>query len=138
MEMFGLTKHQFLKRSKEALKETGVQTLSFRRLMNQKAKGEISLLEVQRSLDRLRNDAEDTFSQYEKLNPPSKCLGLKQRAIKALIMFHESLVTYSESLPAREPALQEKLLKRSSEELDEYKELSFHLSREVDSNLQKK
>jgi hypothetical protein len=136
--MFGLTKRQLLKRSKEALQETGVQVLSFRRLTSQKTKGEINLLEAQRSLERLRNEVEDTFSRYEKLNPPSECLKLKQRIMKALIIFHESLVTYSESLLAKESDLQEKLQKRSDEELNEYKELSLYLSREIDSNLQKK
>ncbi len=136
--MFGLTKRQFLKKSKKTLQETGVQILSYRRLMNQEDKGEINLLEAQRSLDHLRNEVEDTFSRFEKLNPPSECLGLKQMIIKALIIFHESLVTYSESLLASESDLKEKLQKRSDEELLKYKELSLSLSREVDAGLQKK
>lgn len=136
--MFGLTKRQFLKKSKNALQETGVQILSFRGLINQEVKGEISLLEAQRSLDHLRNEVENTFSRYEKLNPPSKCFGLQQRIINALIIFYESLVAYSESLQAREDNQEEKsklLLVKSSEELNKYKELSLSLSREVDSAL---
>lgn len=136
--MFGLTKRQFLKKSKNALQETGIQILSFRGLINQEVKGEISLLEAQRSLDHLRNDAENTFSWYVKLNPPSKCLGLQQRIINALIIFYESLVAYSESLQASEDHQEEKsklLLVKSSEELNKYKELSLSLSREVDSAL---
>ncbi len=139
--MFGLTKRQFLKRSKEALQETGVHILSLRRLMSQEVKGQISLLEAQRGLDSLRSNVEDTFSRYEKLNPPSKCLQLKQRIIKGLILFNESLVAYYESLMAREADLEGKyqeLLEKSNEELDKYKELSLSLSREVDSKLRKK
>ncbi len=138
--MFGLTKRQFLKRSKEALQETGVQVLSLRGLMNQEAKGEIDLLEAQRSLDALRKTAEDTFSRYQKLNPPSKCFSLQQNIINTLIIFYESLVAYSESLLAKEEDSEEKslnLLRKSNEELYKYKEVSATLSREVDSNLQK-
>jgi len=54
--------------------------------------------------------------------------------IKALIIFHESLVTYSESLLASESDLKEKLQKRSDEELLKYKELSLSLSWEVDAS----
>ncbi|HEY0196039.1 MAG TPA: hypothetical protein VGC02_00555 [Methanobacterium sp.] len=139
--MFGLTNRQFLKKSKKTLQETGAQILSFKGLMNQEAKDQITLLQAQKSLDRLRNEVENTFSRYEKLNPPSKCLQLQQRIMKGLIIFYESLVAYSESLLAKEDGLEEKsqkLLKKSGEELYKYRELSLSLSREVDSNLWKK
>lgn len=139
--MLGITKLQFLKKSKKALQETGVHILSFRGLINQEANGEISLLEAQRSLDRLRNGAEDTFSQYRKLKPPSKCQELQQSIISALILFYESIVSYSESLYAREEGLKDKygqLLEKSNEELNKYIEVSLSLSRMVDSNLKKR
>lgn len=139
--MFGLTKHQFLKKSKKALQETSIQSLSFRRLINQDAKDEIVILEAHRSLDRLRNHADDTFTSYRKLNPPSKCLQLQQSIINALILFYDSLVAYSESLHGKEDGLEDKssqLMEKSSEKLNKYIEISLSLSREVDSNLQKK
>lgn len=139
--MFGLTKRQFLKKSKKTLQETGTQTISLRGLMNQDSKGQIRLKDTQRGVDSLRNRVEETFSQQEKLNPPSSCLQLQQDIIKAMIIFHESVVSYSESLMAKEVNLEEKfreLLKKSNAELDEYTALSLSLSREVDSNLQKK
>lgn len=139
--MFGLTKRQFLKKSKKVLQETSIQSLSFRRLINQDAKDEISILETHRSLDHLRNHADDTFASYRKLKPPSKCLQLQKNIINALILFYDSLVAYSESLYARKDGLEDKsrqLMEKSSENLNKYLEISFSLSREVDSNLQKK
>lgn len=139
--MFGLTRRQFLKKSKKALQETGAQIISLRGLMNQEAKGEISLLEAQRRLDHLRSEVEEIFSRYEKLKSPSKCLQLQQRIMKGLILFYESLVVYSESLQAKEDGLEESsqnLLIKSAQKLHEYKELSLSLSREVDSNLWKR
>lgn len=139
--MFGLTKRQFLKKSKEALKETGLQVLALRGLMNKEVKGKISLLEAQRGLDSLRNKVEDTFTSYQKLNPPSKCATLKQEVIHVLILFHESMVSYSESLQSKEDGKLEEsanLLNQSQEKLIEYKELSLPVSKEVDSHLRKK
>ncbi|MCE5213331.1 MAG: hypothetical protein LLF83_01240 [Methanobacterium sp.] len=137
--MFGLTKRQFLKKSKIALQQTGVQLLSLRGLMNQKSKGEISLREAQRNLDTLRKHVENTFSIYEKLNPPSKCLPLQQKIFNALIIFHSSLVSYSESLNAAERGLPDEadLKLKSAKELNKYQELTLSLSREIDSYLKK-
>lgn len=139
--MFGLTRRQFLKKSKKALQETGVQILTMRSLKNQEVKGSTNLLDAQRSLDNLRKEVEETFSRYTKLNPPSKCLDLQHRIVQGLILFHESLVIYSESLMAKKDGLDEKfqeLLKKSNEELEKYKELFLSLSREVDSELRRK
>jgi len=50
-------------------------------------------------------------------------------------------VAYSESLYARKDGLEDKsrqLMEKSSENLNKYLEISLSLSREVDSNLQKK
>ncbi|HTX61262.1 MAG TPA: hypothetical protein VMC48_03060 [Methanobacterium sp.] len=140
ISMFGLTKRQFLKRSKKALQETGSQVLSLRGLMNQEYNNEITLLEAQRRLDVLRRDVEETFSVYEKNSPPSNCLSLYQRILNGLILFFESIVTYSEYLQAKERSLPEENLEnlgKTRENLLRYRELSLNLSREVDSYLRK-
>jgi hypothetical protein len=139
--MFGLTKRQFLKRSKKALQETGVQILSLKGLMNQIDSDQITTLEAHRRLDVLRRDVEKTFSVYEKINPPSKCFQLYQRILKGLLLFFESIVLYSEYLQIREGNLQAESLdkvEKTRENLESYQELSLSLSREVDSMLRKK
>lgn len=139
--MFGLTKRQFLKRSKEALKETGIQILLFRELIDQEAKKRIKHQDARRKLDNIRRNVEDTFSRYEKLNPPSKCLPLQHRIMSTLIIFHESVVAYSEYLIAAEEGPDEESknkLKESSERLQKFREGFLPLSKEVDSHLRKK
>ena len=139
--MFGMTKRQFLKRSKKALQETGVQILSLRGLMNQETSADISIIEAHRRLDVLRREVENTFSSYEKLISPSECFHLHQEIIHGLILFFESIVTYSEYLYAKESNLEKEfpdLLRKSNKNLKEYQELSIKLSKEVDSKLNKK
>lgn len=139
--MFGLTKLQFLKRSKKALQETGAQIMSLRALMNQETQDKMSAHEAHRRLDVLRRDVEETFAVYEKLKPPSKCLQLHQKILKGLILFFESIVSYSEYLQAKENNLPEKnlnKLEKTRENLMRYQELSLNLSMEVDSMLHKK
>ena len=139
--MFGMTNRQFLKRSKKALEETGVQILALRGLMNQEANAHISITDAIRRLDMLRKDVENTFSTYEKLEPPSECFNLHQEMLNGLILFFESIVSYLEYLHANEDNSQtenSELLMKSNENLQKYQELSLKLSREVDSNLSKK
>jgi hypothetical protein len=138
--MFGLTKRQFLKKSKKNLQQTGVQILSLRVLMNKESKGQLSLREAQRSLDTLRNQVENSFSTYEKLNPPSECLTLQQQIFNALIIFHSSLVSYSESLNNSEKGLTNEAdlkLNESAQKLKKYQEIALSLSKEIDSYLKK-
>lgn len=141
MRMLGLTKRQFLKRSKEALKETGIQILIFRELVDQEAKKKINKEDARRKLDNIRRDVENTFSLFEKLNPPSNCLSLQRRILSTLIIFHESVVSYSDYLIADEEGSDEESrnkLKESREQLQEFRENFLSLSREVDLNLRKK
>lgn len=136
-----MTKRQFLKRCKKALQENGKQIISLQRLMNQEARGEISDLEVQRRLDVLRRDVEETFSNYEKMNPPSKCFQMYHEVLNGLVVFFESIVNYSEYLQAKKTKLEVEsldLFKKSNENLQKYKELSLKLSKQIDLNLNKK
>ena len=139
--MLGLTKRQFLKRSKECLKEIGVQILLLRELMDQEAKKRIDRRDAQRKLDNIRRDIENTFSRYEKLNPPSKCFPLKQKIIQTLIIFHAAIVFYSESLITAEEGSDEESrnkLKESADQLQKFRENFLPLCKEVDLNLRKK
>ena len=108
--------------------------------MNKESKGVISLREAQRSLDTLRNQVENSFSTYEKLNPPSKCLPLQLKIFNSMIIFHSSLVSYSESLNNSEKGLTNEadlLLNESARKLKKYQEIALSLSKEIDSYLKK-
>lgn len=139
--MFGLTKRQFLKRSKECLKETGAQILLFRALLDKEFKDGIDSHEAHRQLDNIRKDIETTFSWYEKLNAPSKCISLQQKILNAIIIFHDCVIINSESLVAtrigRHGESQIKF-KHSKQELEKFREIFLPLIKEVDLYLQKK
>jgi hypothetical protein len=139
--MFGMTKKQFLKKSKSCLKDTGPQILLIRELMDKESHGRISVLEASRKLDNIRRDIEKIFSQYEKLNPPSKCASLHRKILHTLIELQEAVVINSESLNAAENGLDEKSrdkIKESRDQLDKFREEFLPLTREVDFNLQRK
>jgi len=139
--MFGLTKRQFLKRSKECLKEIGIQILLFRALLDKESKEGIYNHEAHRQLDNIRKDIETTFSWYEKLNPPSKCISLQQKILNAMIIFHDCVIINSESLVASRIGKHGESyikFKQSKQELEKFKEIFLPLSREVDRYLQKK
>lgn len=139
--MFDLTKRQSLKKSKECLKETGLQILLIRELMDKEAKESTGIHETHRKLDDIRRDIENTFSRYEKLNPPSECVPLKREISNALIIFHEAVVAYSESLIAAENGRDDESrnkLKESRDGLEKFRKIFLPLSREVDLYLRKK
>lgn len=139
--MFGLTKRQFLKKSKKCLRETGIQILLLRELMDKEAQESLSPLDAHRNLDNIRRNIEDTFNWYEKLNPPTKCLPLQQKIMNSLIVFHEAAVKNSESLIALENGLEEEFknkLRDSKEELQKFLETFQPLIKEVDLYLLRK
>lgn len=138
--MFGQTKRQFLKKSKKALQDTGMQMLSLRDLMKQESSNQIGAHQANRKLDVLRRDVEETFNVYEKMNPPSLCLPLYHRVLNGLIVFFDSLVTYSEYLQEIEEkneVFQEKK-EKVRDNLLRYQDISLKLSKEVDRYLYKK
>ncbi len=136
-----MTKRQFLKKSKSCLKETGTEILLLRELMDKESQESVSVLEAHRKLDNIRREIEKTFSRYEKLNPPSRCVPLHQRILHNLIALHEAVVINSESLTAAKEGSKEKSrekLKESRDQLDKFRESFLPLTREVDLNLGKK
>jgi hypothetical protein len=139
--MFGMTKKQFLKKSKNCLKETGPEILLFRELLDKETHKTISTHDASRKLDNIRREIEKTFATYEKLNPPSKCASLHRKILHNLFALHEAVVTNSESLNAAREGQEEKSIEKleeSRDKLQKFREDFLPLSKEVDLNLQKK
>jgi hypothetical protein len=70
--MFGMTKKQFLKRSKKALNQTGGLLLLIREIMDKEASGNINNQEASKQIDNIRKEIESIFFEFEKINTPSK------------------------------------------------------------------
>jgi hypothetical protein len=140
-KMFGMTKKQFLKKSKKCLQDTGVEILLVRELMDKETQKTISISAASRKLDDIRRDIEKIFSQYEKLSPPSKCVPLHRKILQNLFALHEAVVVNSESLNAAREGEEEKSqekLEESRDKLKKFREDFRPLSREIDLYLQKK
>ena len=133
--MFGMTKKQFLKKSKNCLKESGIQLLLVREIFNSESKGEISFDDASNKVDKIRKNLEDIFFKYESLKPPSKCKSLQLEIMKTLIILQDVLVLNSEyiilSKDGSKVEGQEKF-EKSIDELENFRNKFRKLSQKVD------
>lgn len=133
--MFGMTKKQFLKKSKNCLKESGIQLLLIREILNKESKSQISFDEANKRVNELRKNLEKIFFTYEKLNPPSKCKSLQLEMLKTLIILQDVLVLNSEYISLSKDGFtlegQEKL-EKSIDELENFRNNFRRLSQKVD------
>ncbi len=133
--MFGMTKKQFLKKSKKCLKDTGIQLLLIRKVFNREHKGQIDFDETYRELDKIRKNIETIFFQYEGLKPPSKCKPLQIKILKTLIMLQEALVANLEYLNLSKKGLPEEAndeFVKSLEKMGDFRDKFRKLSQKVD------
>jgi len=133
--MFGMTKKQFLKKSKKCLKDTGIQLLLIREVFNRERKGQIDFDENRRELDKIRKNIETIFFQYEGLKPPSKCKPMQIKILKTLIILQEALVDNSEYLNLLNNGSPEEAdveLVKSLDKLENFRDKFKELSQKVD------
>lgn len=90
--MFGMTKRQFLKRTKIILNKTGQEALSIRGIFDYEKNGvKIGDNQIHKRIDMLRVSVDELFFAYEKLNPPSECVSLQNKILHALITLQEAV-----------------------------------------------
>lgn len=134
--MFGMTKKQFLKKTKNCMKETGIEILLIRELLAKQMQKKVDDEESLRKLEIIRKNIEELFFEYERLKPPSKCSSLHFKVMNMIIMLQDIVVTNLESLNAakegKEDKAREKLLE-SIDQLEQFKDEFRNLTREVDS-----
>ena len=133
--MFGMSKKQFLKKSKNYLKDTGVELLLIRELYTQETRESINLEEAHNKLEKIRKQLENIFFRYERLKPPSKCKQLQINLLSVTITLQESVVINSEYINLANDGLNEDAsvkLKTSIDELEKFRKEFMKLSREVD------
>ncbi len=136
--MFGMTKKQFLKKSKICLKDTGIELLSIREIFSKEMNGKLNGEEAFQKLEIVRKNMENIFFKFEALNPPSKCKPLHQEIIHTIIILQDSVVIYAEYLILIGEGSEEKAFekqKKSLNELERFREQFRILSREVDKYL---
>lgn len=139
--MFGMTKRQFLKRSKKCLRETGMLLLLIREVMDKEAHDKIGNQEALKQMNNIRKNIESIFAEFEKRDPPSKCASLKQRILHALINLNGAVIINYESLLAAKNGDKEKAgekFRESRDCLEEFRTDYHRTVEEVDNLLQKK
>lgn len=136
--MFGMTRMQFLKRSKRTLNETGILILSISEIMSRKNKEQISSEEASGEMNNIRKGIESIFSEFEDNEPPSQCNSLKQKILKALIMLHEAVIDNYDFLIAAGGIESGNKLKESQKHMEEFRGSFLRIVKEVDSLLLKK
>lgn len=123
-----MTKRQFLKRSARCMDETGGLLLLLKEIIDKEVQGEISNQEASRRIDDIRKGIESIFYKFEKVNPPSKCIPLKQKILNILIRLQDIVITDSESLTAAKKGLKERSQDKLSESKDQLEKFrkDFH------------
>ena len=137
MELMGMTKKQFLKKSKKALNETGGILLLIRGIILKEENKKISHHEASDQLNNIRKGIESVFFEFDRLNPPSKCNNLYLRILRSLITLQESVNLYSQYLNTTKNGLKEKNLEESIKLLEEFRKEYHILADEVKTLLKK-
>jgi chromosome segregation ATPase len=138
--MFGMTKKQFLKRSKKTLNQTGGLLLLIRGIMVKESSGNINNEELSKQIDSIRKNIESIFFEFEKINPPSKYVTMHLRILRALVDLQEVVTLNSEYLSTTKDSLEEKTknkLKESRDRLEKFRKEFHSLANEVNTLLEK-
>ena len=138
--MWGMTKKQFLKRSKKTLNQTGSLLLLVREIMDKETGGNISNEEAFRQIDNIRRSLESIFFEFERINPPSKYVTMHLQILSALVDLQEAINSNSEYLSTANGLGQktEDKLKKSREQLEEFRKKFHNMANEVNTLLEKR
>ncbi len=137
--MLGLTRKQFLKRSKICINETGNHALSINELINLEKEGKIDRQGAYQRIKGIMNGVEAAFFRYEVLSPPDSCVSLHLKVLHSLITLQESVSANYEFVVFSDDHEKEKAkkLEESVILLDKFR-LEFRpITTEVDSLLMK-
>jgi hypothetical protein len=138
MGMFGLTKKQFLKRSKTCADETGNQALLFRELIDHEKEGSIPYEEAYKQIKFIVQGVEAAFFNYEALNPPSGCVSLHLKLLHSLITLQDAVAANYEYITAsinEDNALAAEKLDESQLLLEKFRKEFRPITNEVDGHL---
>lgn len=137
--MSGLTKKQFLKRSKTCINETGNHALSISELINLEQEEKIDHQEAYQRIKGIMNGVEKAFFRYEVLSPPDRCVSLHLKVLHSLIILQESVAANYDYVVFSEDHEKEKAekLEESVKLLDKFRFEFGPITTEVDSLLMK-
>ncbi|MBI5460099.1 hypothetical protein [Methanobacterium sp.] len=138
--MFGMTKKQFLKKSKNCLKDTGIQLLLIREIFSKESTGKLDFDNDYHKLDKIRKNMENIFFKFEGLKPPSKCKSLQREILNTLIILQEVIVVNSEYIMLSKDGFTEESqekFKKSIDDLENFRNKFRELSQKIDLYLRR-
>jgi hypothetical protein len=137
--MLGLTRKQFLKRSKTCINETGNNALLISELINLEKEEKIDNQEAYQRIKGIMNGVEKTFFKYEVLSPPDNCVSLHLKILHSLITLQESVAANYDYIVFSTDHGKEKAekLEESIILLDKFRMEFEPITTEVDSSLMK-
>ncbi|MDY9924070.1 hypothetical protein [Methanobacterium sp.] len=138
--MFGMTKKQFLKKSKNCLKDTGIQLLLIREIFSKESTGKLDFDNAYHKLDKIRKNMENIFFKFEGLKPPSKCKSLQREILNTLIILQEVIVVNSEYIMLSKDGFTEESqekFKKSIDDLENFRNKFRELSQKIDLYLRR-
>jgi archaellum component FlaC len=127
--MFGMTRKQFKKKSSQALKDTGPSILLLMEITRKQQKKTIPPEEAKTKLDRIRENVEGVFFNYEKISPPAPYRSLYFKVLRLLTHLQEVVTSNQEYLAQGADQQLEESLKL----LEEFREEFHSLRREIES-----
>lgn len=107
--------------------EAGGLLLLLKEVIDREFQG-INNKEASKKIETIRKEIELLFYNFEKLNPPSKCISLKQEILNIMVNMQEIVVTDYESLFAAENGLKglsQDKLDQSRDQLEKFRK-NFH------------
>jgi hypothetical protein len=94
--MLGMTKRQFLKRSKECLDAQGIHVLNLSELIDLEQSGNINEIDSYGRIMAIMKDIDSIFDGYERLSPPSDCYDTKSKILTSIILLQETAAAFYE------------------------------------------
>jgi len=139
MSMLGLTKKQFLKRSKECLDVQGIQVLNINELIDLELSGKINKTDSYKRIRAVMKDLDSIFTKYHNLNPPSECVNAKQRILNSLLILQEAATAVYDSNPRESSNKNQKFDMKKIEDaqmfLNSFRQVFGPLTKEIDEYL---
>ena len=138
MSVLGLTKKQFLKRSKECLDAQGIHALNLHELIDLELSGKINKTDSYTRIRAIMKDLDSIFNKYQHLNPPSGCIKTKREILNSLLLLQETATAVYDSTQKelnKDQGFDKTKLADSKLFLNKFRQVFRPLTMEIDENL---
>jgi hypothetical protein len=94
--MLGMTRKQFLKRTKECLDAQGIHLINISELINLEISSKMDEKEAYTRIRAIMKDLDSIFDRYQSLNPPFDCIKTKSEILNSIVLLQETATAFYE------------------------------------------